>query len=637
MWGQRKNNKQRLILYTVRGAVLPMSIHTLAALLGLTLISAGMMSPYDSVHKNEAPSEETQRREHRTIFVLLAVMLLLRIAYVFHYHIDSDEPQHLHVVWGWTQGLLQYRDVFDNHTPLFHLLCAPLLAVLGERPEVLYVMRLAMIPLYGLALWSTYRIGRELFSQRVGLWAAVFTGLFPGFFFCALEFRTDDLWVALWLLALALLVQGRLTLRRSLLVGVILGAAVGVSLKTTLLLAPLGAAALAAVILTAKGRSQPSLHYLTLCATTALLGLSLVPLALVLFFMAKGAWAPFFYGTVQHNLLPELGRWKYPEQALLFPMILPLLWWSMRAIARHAPRAGNGARRGIIFLTAMGYISALFSFWPLLTREDYLPFYPLLILLLTPVILELPHRIARWKESRLPTHSLSAVWAPTLVAVLEIALLLGTGLLWRDNTREEITLLADVLRLTQPSDPIIDLKGETVFRPRSSYYVLEGITKARIKRGLIPDDIPERLIATRTCVAVADNDQFSPRTRTFLQENYVPVGQLRVAGRLLTAQAVEGATFTFDIQIPARYAIVAESGTAKGWLDGTPLDGARFLAPGRHEFHSSSGGGQLAVVWAQAVERGFSPFLPPGEAPTQITKDTRKLKERSFRPVSLQN
>ncbi len=257
MWGQRKNNKQRLILYTGRGAVLQMSIHTLAALLGLTLISAGIMSPYDSVRKNEAPSEETQRREHRTIFVLLAVMLLLRIVYVFHYHIDSDEPQHLHVVWGWTQGLLQYRDVFDNHTPLFHLLCAPLLAVLGERPEVLYVMRLAMIPLYGLALWSTYRIGRELFSHRVGLWAAVFTGLFPGFFFCALEFRTDDLWVALWLLALALLVQGRLTLRRSLLVGVILGAAVGVSLKTTLLLAPLGAAALVAVVLTAKRRSQP--------------------------------------------------------------------------------------------------------------------------------------------------------------------------------------------------------------------------------------------------------------------------------------------------------------------------------------------------------------------------------------------
>jgi len=31
--------------------------------------------------------------------------------------------------------------------------------------------------------------------------------------------------------------------------------------------------------------------------------------------------------------------------------------------------------------------------------------------------------------------------------------------------------------------------------------------------------------------------------------------------------------------------------------------------PGPHEYRSSSGEGRLALVWAQAVERGFSPFL----------------------------
>jgi len=170
-----------------------------------------------------------------------------------------------------------------------------------------------------------------------------------------------------------------------------------------------------------------------------------------------------------------------------------------------------------------------------------------------------------------------------------------------------MTQLADVLRLTQPDDRVMDVKGELVFRERAFYYGLETITRERLRRGLITDDIPERLIATHTCVAEMGGDSsYPPRARAFLHENYLSVGRLWVAGRLLS---LEGAnTVPFDIQIPARYAIVAENGIALGWLDGTLYEGARFLAPGPHEFRSSSDGGRFALVWAQAVERGFSPF-----------------------------
>jgi hypothetical protein len=535
----------------------------------------------------------------------------LRVAYAFHYPIDSDEPQHLHVVWGWAHGLLPYRDIFDNHTPLFHLLCLPLFLALGERPELLYLMRLAMIPFYIFALWSTYKIGCVLFSRRVGLWTAVFAGLLPGFFFCSVEFRTDDLWTALWLLALAVLVQRPLTWRRSLIAGLILGTAMGVSMKTTLLLASLGSAILAAIFLTAKDCSQLAFRHLSLCAATALAGLSLVPVALALFFSVKGAFASFFYGTIQHNILPGLGRWKYPQQSLLFLAMLPALWWGARTIVHRTPDVGLGVRRVVIFLTSVVYISALFSFWPLLTRADYLPFYPLFVLFLTPVVLAVPRWIAHWRGESLSFPPRYTVLAPTFVALLEVGCLVVGGSLWRDRTRDEIDLLAEVLRLTQPTDPVVDLKGETVFRWRSSYYVLEGITKARIARGLIADDIPERLIATRTYVATADSDQFPPRTRTFLQENYVPVGHLRVAGQFLTPQLVnDGAyAFPFNVQIPARYMIVPETGTATGWLDDTPYQNARFLGPGPHEYRSSFSEGRLALMWEQAVERGFSPFL----------------------------
>src|SRR3982750_390706 len=70
-----------------------------------------------------------------TLFLLLAIA---KVWAAFNYRFDTDESQHLHVVWAWTRGFVQYRDLFDNHMPLFQLLCAPLLGVMGEHARDLY-------------------------------------------------------------------------------------------------------------------------------------------------------------------------------------------------------------------------------------------------------------------------------------------------------------------------------------------------------------------------------------------------------------------------------------------------------------------------------------------------------------------
>jgi hypothetical protein len=64
----------------------------------------------------------------------------------------------------------------------------------------------------------------------------------------------------------------------------------------------------------------------------------------------------------------------------------------------------------------------------------------------------------------------------------------------------------------------------------------------------------------------------------------------------------------FDVVIPARYAIVADAAGCAGALDGTPYRGPRHLEPGRHEFQTATAGPHLALVWARALRRGFSPF-----------------------------
>jgi len=263
--------------------------------------------------------------ERLVLAALFAVALALRLYYVFHHDFDSDEWQHLHVVWAWTRGLLQYRDVFDNHMPLFHMLSAPLLARIGETPAILYDMRLAMIPFVLVTVWGTYLIGRRLLGRRAGLRAAALLGLIPNFLSRSIEYRPDILQTMFWILALSVLLGGRIHWRRCLASGLLLGLAAGSSLKSILLLAALGIAALALPL--AIGRRPapvPPLRWIA-CISAGLAGLVIPPVALALHFHIHGALRHFLYGTVLHNYVPRLGTWSRPLRALLFVPALVLV------------------------------------------------------------------------------------------------------------------------------------------------------------------------------------------------------------------------------------------------------------------------------------------------------------------------
>lgn len=558
--------------------------------------------------------------ERRLLACLFSLTLLLRILYVFHYPADTDEPQHLHVVWGWEHGLLQYRDVFDNHMPLFHMLAMPLLRVVGERPDVVAWMRLPMMGLYLASLWATYAIGRALFSRRAGLWAALLAGLFPPFFFSSLEFRPDDLWTALWLLAIALLVAGSLTWVRSLTVGFLLGAAVGVSIKTVLMLAALAAGGAAVALLRRRrlggdrlgddrlGDAFGGSRGLARCAAAMLAGLAVVPLGLAAFFAVRGGLSDLAYAVFSHNvILDPAFLYRVPIRRLVLLAIVPLLLWGAPGLARRAATPVLGMRRAFVLVVAGAYFGCLYGFWPLLSRQDYLPLFPLVAVLAAPPLLALPGVLSRVRWASALRACPGAPVAVVTAAMLELAALLLAWPPWRDGAADQRALLEDVLRLTGPEDFVMDRKGETIFRPRPYRFVLETVTLERIRRRLLPDDIARALVATGTPVVLLDG-HYPPGARAFVELNYLPVGRLHVAGRLLSS--AEPPIFPFEVLVPGRYAIVAEREAVAGCLDGTAYTGPRFLEPGRHRFEASAEGEGLALVWASAVERGFSPFRP---------------------------
>jgi len=509
----------------------------------------------------------------------IAAIAAGRVALLFRYRIDSDETQHLHVAWAWANGLLQYRDLFDNHMPLFHILFAPLVAVAGERPQILFLARIAMFPLFAAITLLTYRIGSSAWPRRAAAWATVIGCLVPDFFLCSLEFRTDDLWTACWLASIALLVCSNLTASRAALAGLMLGLAAAVSAKTALLAVGVAVAVIATHLLE---RDRVRLA----ARAAAFAAAALIPPALVAgYFAMRGAWRPFLYCTVSHNLVAS----EHPQRILLLPISLAIIVAVVRRILRHDVPPAVRKRRLFLFLTASTYGAALFSLWPIIETEHWLPFYPLAAVAIVPLLL--------------PSDPIRQRPVTFAVAALQVLWLVQLSTPWRDGTAPSVELLAQATRLTSPRESVIDLKGEMLFRRRATYYVLEKITKRGISQGRLRDTISADVLRTGAMVAIPDNESFPRDGRAFLNRNFIPVGAVRVAGLIVPA------THSFRIEVPGEYGVVGERGNFRGLLDGTPCLGSRTLAAGMHTLApATAAAGRYAVVWQRAVARGFSPW-----------------------------
>jgi hypothetical protein len=518
-------------------------------------------------------------KKERLLFILSATaVLVLRALAWRRYRFDSDEQQHLHVAWGWTAGLLPYRDVFDNHAPLFHLITAPVLAMVGERASVLHWMRLPMLALFAVVLWATYVVGRRLYDARVAAWGTLLLALFPPFFLKSLEYRTDNLWTAFWMLTLVVLTAGPLNARRLFLAGLLLGCALATSLKTGLLVLTLGAAALITwgFVLRHREEAPKPIGAATIGAFVA--GLLLVPIALAAVFAGKGAWNELVYCVVTFNGNVALTRRNLWIGRAIFPFTTAALLyaaWRFRHTA-HPWRYYFAVASGVFTVVLAG-------FWVMISPRDFLALMPLGAIFAAALA----------TRARNVTATLATLVALSILGIWHYADR------FENKTDWHTTMMNQALRLSRPGEMVMDLKGETIFRHRPFFYAFENITRAQIAHGIIRDTVPEDVVAKRAYVAQADGPMWPPRARAFLSANFLNMGRLRAAGQWIQEDG------TFTIAIPGEYVIVVPRGVAGGTLDGVPHRGPRFLSAGPHRYSGEKG---AAVMWAPAFERGHSPF-----------------------------
>jgi MFS family permease len=512
-----------------------------------------------------------QRAERRTLIALAAVTLVLRAIATFRYRFDSDEPQHLHVAWGWASGLVQYRDLFDNHAPLFHMLSAPLVRLLGERDDILRWMRVPMVPLFIIVVACTWILARRFWSERVALWSLILLCTFAPYFLKSIEYRTDNLWTAVWMIALVLLTSGAWFAA-----GVVLGIALCVSLKTMLLIITAGLAAIITAMVRDERRSWRPL-------AMAAAGFVIAPAIVATYFVKLGAWQNLLFCVFRFNELVTHGHNVILPRVLYVFFLFFVVWR-----ARHVARTGDIPRtRFFLGLCAAIFSMTMFGFWVLIGPRDFLAIMPLFAIMLTASILR------RWPQR--------AVAIFTSIAIFFLVCTAYYTEWFRDQQRETTTMLHQVLRLTRPGEYLMDYKGETVFRRRPYYFIFEKIGRDAMRLGLLRDTVGEAMVRTKCHVAQADGAFWPPRARAFLDANFLDVGRLRASGQWLHDDG------KFSIAVDGDYVIIVKDGQANGTLDGTPYTGARYLAIGEHRFLNSRGE-RVAVFWGPAFERGFSPF-----------------------------
>jgi hypothetical protein len=256
----------------------------------------------------------------------------------------------------------------------------------------------------------------------------------------------------------------------------------------------------------------------------------------------------------------------------------------MLRVAWRYRRAAN-ARVFFAVATAI-FFATLFSFWVLISPRDFLPFLPFVAIFIAAAMARKPY------------------FVPAFVTLAIVSFLgIGYYTAWLSNrTREFITMENQLMHLTRPGDLVMDYKGETIYRRRASYFILEYITRNAIAQGILSDTVPEDLVRMRCHVAQADGSQWPDRARNFMHTYFIDLGRLRASGQWLRS---DGA---FTIAIPGEYVVITRNGDASGVLDGTPYRGARALTAGIHIFAGRRE--RLACLWAPAYARGFSPFHP---------------------------
>jgi hypothetical protein len=521
-------------------------------------------------------------------------------------HIDPDESQHLHAAWLVASGRVPYRDFWENHTPLFYYLLAPLTRWLADQPAVYPTGRATMVLLTLPTLALVFRLARRLASGVAAL-AVLVLAVQSRFAEYTTQVRPDVPGLIAWLATLVALVRWRETGRSRWLwvTGVTLGIYAAFSPK-----AVYGALGVAVLVFVAGLGEHRGLWHSLGALTRLGVGASLPLMGLLGWLRVTGGPAALT-GFVADVVI---GNLRYPDFTKQLPDVDEgLLIYALAVIGagltvrRHGRGVLLSPIHGPLLLTA-GVLTALLI-WPRTPAVYRYTWLPVLVVAAVYASIALTAAIASARARRSP---LSRIVVAVLLSVV-ITLPLGASVLnlRRDQHKNarEFERMETALAYTCPGEPVLDGTGFTVFRPSAYHFdVLVRGLRAWIAAGAIPEQrVLQEFYEARAPVAYPDHrlHALGPALETFLATYYAAgPNELLLAGtRVQLPEGPTAGSRSVALLMGAQYHLTVTDEVAIT-IDGSPVQvGLVSLKAGRHDLAWRGSGGPISLLIAPCRER----------------------------------
>ncbi len=219
------------------------------------------------------------------------VIALLYLYFCLFHAFDDDELQHCHNAYLIWKGLVPYRDFFEHHLPLYHILVSPFF-ILGEKPSTIFAFRFISLVSCASVFLLVYRYIEEHYTEKIALFSIMLLASVPMYLFKMIEARPESIAILFFAGALIHILSQKQDKNQLFFAGVLSGLMVCFSLKY--IFAWAGLCASIFVLRKKKGCLNFTAGFLT----------GIIPL--VLYVLSKGILNEFISSTFVMNI-----KWKY--------------------------------------------------------------------------------------------------------------------------------------------------------------------------------------------------------------------------------------------------------------------------------------------------------------------------------------
>jgi hypothetical protein len=531
-------------------------------------------------------------------------------------YFGTDEFNYAHAAWAIAQGQEPYRDFFLHHFPGIMQLGSLVFRV-WDDPRAMDGLRWLMVP-----FWLLAAVAIVLLNRRHGVWPALLSipllGSLGAWVQYGTQYRPDPIAIALFLSSLLLATRRGPRVRlRSFLAGGCLVFAAWSSQKVIVYGAPLFLAWLIALV---QWRRRPDEPRLLPAPGAFALGVLAAAIPIAGYLTLTHNWRPWWewclYGGIVHetfypkrspwiSLQPTLrANWHVLGLALLgFLLMIRGVW-------------ARGAR------AAMSDPDVLLLACAVTTGVSYFmqqaPYGWSLIAPLAFVALLAARGLGEFVQRALATSApqrrhLGIAAVCIGVAFATVPLSAREMLQTRHLRARQEAMLANVARLTAPTDPAYDNTGYYVARPHAHFFFWTDQSARIVHRERLIREVPTAILQRGVTLRIRDRrDLELPLSlQAFLNDHFVCVlGDVCLWGQ--TYAALERKPSVFTAVRDAEYYVTPASAIAGGELtiDGKSVQGATLrLTRGRHEISWSGEDPSptLSLIWLPRTGERLAP------------------------------